>query len=84
MRCYNYDRFGHKSQSCRSSKCQSLNKPFKLGRKPNKIWKRKGDDKSPKTQLERKSQKRRISHIKIWRIKSTGERKKYDLSPENE
>jgi hypothetical protein len=34
---YNCDRFGYKSQSYRSSKSQSLNKSFKLGRKPNKI-----------------------------------------------
>jgi cyclopropane fatty-acyl-phospholipid synthase-like methyltransferase len=51
MRCYNCDRFGHKSQSCRSSNIQSLNKSFKLVRKPNKSWKNKGDDKSPKKQL---------------------------------
>jgi hypothetical protein len=60
-RCYNCDRFGHKSQSCMSSKSHSLNKSFKSRRKPNKIWKKKGDDKSPKTQLEREGPKSRIS-----------------------
>jgi hypothetical protein len=84
MRCYNYDRFGHKSQRCRSSKNQSLNKSFKSGRKPNKIWKKKGDDKSSKTQLERKGPKSIISLRKIWRIKSKGESKKHDIAPENE
>jgi hypothetical protein len=84
MRCYNCDRFGHKSQSCRSSKIQSLNKSFKSVRKPNKSWKKKGDDKSPKTQLEREDPKSRISHRKIWRRKSEGERKKDDITPENE
>jgi hypothetical protein len=51
MRCYNSDRFGHKSQICRSSKSQSLIKSIKTVKKPNKSWKKKGDDKSPKTQL---------------------------------
>jgi hypothetical protein len=84
MRCYNYDRFWHKPQSCRSSKSQSLNKSFKSGRKPNKIWKNKGDDKSPKTQLERKGPKSKVSHKKIWRRKSEEEIKKNDIAPENE
>jgi hypothetical protein len=67
MRCYNYNRFGNKYQSYMSSKNQSLNNSFNSGRKTNKFWKKKGDDKSPKTQLERKGPKRRISHRKIWR-----------------
>jgi hypothetical protein len=73
MRCYNCDRCGHKSQSWRSSKSQSLNKSFKLGRKPNKIWKKKGGDQYPKTQLEREGPKSRISHREIWRRRSEGE-----------
>ena len=84
MRCYNCDRFGHKSQRCMSSKSQSLNKSFKLVRKPNKSWKKKGDDKSPKTQLEREDPKSRISHRKIWRRKYEGESKKDVITPENE
>ena len=82
MRCYNCDRFGNKSQSCRSSKIQSLNKSFNSGRKPNKISKKKGDDESPKTQLERKGPKSRIYHRNIWRRKSEGESKKDDLASE--
>jgi hypothetical protein len=84
MRCYNCDRFGHKSQSCRSSKIQYLNKSFNSVKKTNKSWKKKGDDKSPKTQLEINDPKRRISHRKIWRRKFEGESKKYDITPENE
>ena len=30
-----------------------MNKSFKSMTKPNKSWKKKGDDKSPKTQLEK-------------------------------
>jgi hypothetical protein len=71
MRCYNFDRL--ESKSYWSSKIQSLNKAFKAGRKPNKIWK-KGNDKSPK---------RKISHRNIWRRKSEGESKKDDLAHEN-
>ena len=56
----------------------------KSQRKPNKIWKKKRDDKSPKTQLERKDPKRRISHRKIWRRKYEGERKKDVITLENE
>ena len=52
--------------------------------KPNKSWKKKGDDKSPKTQLEREDPKRRISHRNIWRRKSEGESKKDDIAPKNE
>jgi hypothetical protein len=84
MICYNCDRFGHKYQSYRVSRIQSLNKSFKLGRKPNKIWKMKGDEKSPKTQLERKGSKNRISHRKIWKRKYEGESKKDDLASKNE
>jgi hypothetical protein len=84
MRCYNCDRFGKKSHSFRSSKSQSLNNSFKSGRKPNKIWKKKGDDKSLKIKLERKGPRTIISHRKIWRSKSKGEIKKDDLAPENE
>jgi hypothetical protein len=65
MSCYNCDRFGHKSKNCRSSKIQSLNKSFNSVKKTNKIWKKKGDDKSPKTQLKREDPKRRISHRNI-------------------
>jgi hypothetical protein len=50
--------------------------------KPNKSWKKKGDDKSPKTQLERENPKNIISQRKIWRIKSKEESKKYDITPE--
>jgi hypothetical protein len=53
-------------------------------RKPNKSWKKKGDDKSPKTQLEREDPKRKISHREIWRRKSEGESKKDDITLENE
>jgi hypothetical protein len=35
-------------------------------RKPNKIKNNRGDDKSPKTQLEREGPKGRISHREIW------------------
>jgi hypothetical protein len=84
MRCYNCDRFGHKSQNCKNTKSQYLNKSFKSVKKPNKSWKNKGDDKSPKTQLEREDPKSRISHRKIWRRKSEGESKKYVITPENE
>jgi hypothetical protein len=84
MRCYKCDRFGHKSESYRSSNGQSLNNSFNSGRKPNKIWKKKRDDKSPKTQLEREGPKRRISHRKIWKRKYEGENKKDDITPESE
>jgi hypothetical protein len=83
MRCYNRDRFGHKSQNCKNTKIQYLNKSFKSVKKPNKSWKKKGDHKYPKTQLEREDPKRKISHRKIWRIKS-GESKKDVITPENE
>jgi len=53
MRCYNGDRFGKKSQNWKNTKIQYLNNSFKSMTKPNKIWKKKGDDKSPNTQLER-------------------------------
>ena len=52
--------------------------------KPNKIWKKKGDDKSPKTQLEREDPKSKISYRNIWRRKIEGESKKDDITPENE
>jgi hypothetical protein len=84
MRCYNCDRFGHKSQRCRSSKIQFLNKSFNSMIKLNKSWKKKGDDKSPKTQLEREDPKNIVSHREIWRRKSEGESKKDDITPENE
>jgi hypothetical protein len=84
MRCYNRDRFWHESQSCRSSEHQSLNKSFKSGTKPNKIWNNKGDDKSPKTQLKIKGQKRKVSHKNIWRRKSEEEIKKDDIALGNE
>jgi hypothetical protein len=67
-----------------SSKSQSLNKSFKSERKRNKIWKKKGDDKSPKTKLERKGSKSRISHRTIRRRKYDGESKKDYLAPANE
>jgi hypothetical protein len=51
---------------------------------PNKSWKKKRDDKSPKTQLEREYPKSRISHRKIWRRKSKGESKKDVITYENE
>jgi hypothetical protein len=57
MRCYNCDRFGHKSQNYKNTKSRYLNKSFKSMTNPNKIWKKKGDDKSPKTQLEREDPK---------------------------
>jgi hypothetical protein len=75
---------GTNPKTARSSKSQSLNKSFKSVTKPNKSWKKKGDDKSPKTQLEREDPKSRISHRKIWRRKSEGESKKDDITPENE
>jgi hypothetical protein len=84
IRCYNYDRFGHKSKNCKNTKSQYLNKSFKSVTKPNKSWNKKGDDKSPKTQLEKEKPKRRISHRKIWRRKCEGESKKDDITPENE
>jgi hypothetical protein len=84
MRCYNCDRFGHKYQNYKRSKSQSLNNSFKLGRKHNKIWKKKGNDKYLKTQLKRKGPKNIISHRKIWRRKYEGESKKDDIAPENE
>jgi hypothetical protein len=84
MRCYNCDRFGHKSQKCKNTKNQYLNKSFKSMTKPNKSWKKKGDDKSPKTQLEREDPKRRIYHRNTWRRKIEGESKKDDITQENE
>ena len=84
MRCYNCDRFGHKSQNYKNSKIQYLNKSFKSVTKPNKSWKMKGDDKYPKTQLEREDPKRKISHRNIWRRKSKGESKKDVITLENE
>jgi hypothetical protein len=51
---------------------------------PNKSWKKKGDDKSPKTQLEREDPKSTISHRKIWRRKFEGESKKDVITSENE
>jgi hypothetical protein len=53
-------------------------------RKPNKSWKKKGDDKSPKTQLERENPKSRISHRNIWRRKYKRENKINYITPENE
>jgi hypothetical protein len=53
-------------------------------RKPNKSCKKKGDGKSPKTQLKREDLKRRISHREIWRRKYEGESKKDDITLENE
>lgn len=84
MRCYNCDRFGHKSQNCKNTKIQYLNKSFNSVKKPNKSWKKKWNDKSPKTKLEREDPKSRISHRNIWRRKYEGESKKYDITPENE
>jgi hypothetical protein len=84
MRCYNCDRFGQKTQNYKSSKSQYLNKSFNSVRKPNKSWKKKGYEKSPKTQLEREDPKIRISHRKIWRRKYEGESKKDDIRPESE
>ena len=51
--------------------------------KPNKSSNKKGDEKSPKTQLEREDPKRRISHKNIWRRKYEGESKKNVITLEN-
>jgi hypothetical protein len=55
MRCYNYDRIGHKSQDCRKSRSQPIrNNPYNSGRKSNEVWKKRRDDKSQKKNSERK------------------------------
>jgi hypothetical protein len=68
----------------RIQKSQYLNNPFKLVTKPNKSWKKKGDNKSPKTQLKREDPKSRISDRKIWRRKYEGESKNDVITPDNE
>jgi hypothetical protein len=85
MRCYNYDRFGHKSQNCRKSISQSMrNNSYKSGRKYNECWKKRRNDKSQRTNLEKKDTTNKISHEKVWRRKSEIESKKDDLASENE
>jgi hypothetical protein len=85
MRCYNCDRFGHKSQNCRKSRSQSMrNNSYKSGRKSNEGWKKRRNDKSQRTNLEKKDPTNKISHEKVWRRKYEIESKKDDLAPENE
>jgi hypothetical protein len=68
MRCYNCDRFGHKSQDCRKSRSQPMrNNPYNSGRKSNEVWKKRGDDKSQRKNLERKGPTSRVPHGNIWR-----------------
>jgi hypothetical protein len=85
MRCYKCDWFGHKSQNCRKSRSQSMrNNSYKSGRKSNEGWKKRRNDKSQRTNLEKKYPTNKISHEKVWRRKSEIESKKDDLASENE
>ena len=85
MKCYNYDRFGHKSQNCRKSRSQpTRNNSYKLGRKSNEGWKKIRNDKSQRTNLEKKYPTNKIYHENVLRRKSKIENKRDDLAPENE
>ena len=85
MRCYNYDRFGHKSQKFIKSRSQSIrNNSYKSGRKSNEGWKKIRNDKSQRKNIENKDPTNKISHEKVWRRKSEIENKRDDLAPENE
>jgi hypothetical protein len=55
MRCYNCDKFGHKYQDCRKSRRKPMkNNPYKSGRKSNELWKKRREDKSQRTNVEKK------------------------------
>ena len=85
MRCYNYDRFGKKSQNHRKSRSQTMrNNSDKSGRKSNEGWKKRRNDKSQRTNLEKKDPTNKISHEKVWRRKFEIENKRDDLANENE
>ena len=59
------------------------NNSYKSGRKSYEGWKKRRDDKSQRKNLEKKDPTNKISHEKIWRIKSKIERKKDDMAPKN-
>jgi len=70
MRCYNYDRFRHKSKDCGKSRRQLMeNNPYKLGRKSNELWKKRREYKSQRTNVENKNSSHRVPYGKTWRIK---------------
>ena len=54
------------------------NNPYKSRRKSNEIWKKRREDKSQRTNVEKKSLSNRVPYGKIWRRKSKAESKKYD------
>jgi hypothetical protein len=84
MRCYNCDRFGHKSKNYRKSRIQSMrNNSNKSGRKSNEGWKKIRNDKSQRTKLEKKDPTNKISHEKVWRRKYEIENKRDDMAPKN-
>jgi hypothetical protein len=86
MRCYNCDKFGHKSQDCRKSRRQPMkNNLYKSRRKSNELWKKR-EDKSQRTNVEKKSSSKIVPYGKTWRRKSEAKSKKYDedLAPKNE
>jgi hypothetical protein len=63
MRCYNCDKFGHKSQDYMKSRRQLMkNNPYKLGRKSNELWKKRREDKSQRTNVENKSSSNRVPY----------------------
>jgi hypothetical protein len=87
MRCYNYDKFGHKSQDYKKLGRQTMkNNPYKSGSQSNELWKKIREDKSQRKNLENKSSLNRVPYGKIWRRKYEAERKKYDedRAPKNE
>ena len=70
MGCYNCDRFGHKSEDYKKSRSQPIrNDPYNSRRKSNEVWKKRGDEKSQRTNLERKGPTSRVPHGNIWRKK---------------
>jgi hypothetical protein len=46
------------------------NNPYNSGRKTNEVWKKRGDEKSQRTNLERKGPTSRVPNGNIWRKKS--------------
>jgi hypothetical protein len=45
------------------------NNPYKLGRKSNEVWKKRGEDKSQRKNVEKKISSNIVSYVKIWRRK---------------